>query len=212
MNNPVRVLDDSRLSIADYTESVRLLLNKKELSNEELLEVSKLIDKEPLVLNKLSLEDFSKLSDLGIDLSGYMNQVQANNIRSFLFKYVVQSMTRVSRLVATLEKIEEKYYSSVESKEELYGREAISVITTIQSSIQSSITIMNSLTSNDALMNFMYVEMNQINQSINYDINNNDSPKLGVESRKRLVKLATTLNEALDGEKDGIKESVIDID
>jgi hypothetical protein len=145
---------------------VKALLNVPVVNPGETTKLSTILDQYPTVLNHLSLEEVSKLSILGIDLSRYMTAVHMNNIKVFVIKFASDSMMRVSKLIDLLNRIEERYYNNILENKYIHPKVAADMIDKIQESVTASVNLMMKLTDNETLMNLFIVNMNGLNETI----------------------------------------------
>lgn len=192
-------------------DAVRALLAKSTVGRQDVIQVVEMLDKSPTILNHLALQEISKLSTLGVDLSRYLTTVHMNNIKVFVIKFASDSMMRVSKLISLLNMAEEKYYQSLMSDNRIHPKVAAEMIDRIQESITASVNLMMKLTDNETLMNLLIVNMTEINNTItdNKQQGYQDTKQLlPLESRKKMDKVISSLlmvlNEASNDEQGSI--------
>lgn len=180
---------------------IKSIISKTKVSPDDTVKIVEALDATPILLNHLSLEEISKLSVLGVDLSRYMTAVHINNIKVFVVKFASDSMMRVSKLIALLNKVEEKYYNAALGNTYIHPKVASDMIEKIQESITASVNLMMKLTDNETLMNLFIVNMNTINNEISENRNKgytNTVDILPLESRKKIDKVMTMFLSALN--------------
>ena len=186
-------------------KKIKDLIGKNKVSHDDTNRIVEMLDASPTILNHLSLEEISKLSVLGVDLSRYMTAVHINNIKVFVVKFASDSMMRVSKLITLLNKVEEKYYNLALSNNYIHPKVASDMIEKIQESITASVNLMMKLTDNETLMNLFIVNMNTINAEISENKAKgytNTVDILPLESRKKIDKVVTLLVSALNERQD----------
>lgn len=168
----------------DVIQGIKLLIDKDDLTEDDVSEISTMLVEYPSILNNLSLSQVVKLDNLGIDLSPCIREQSISNMKVFIFKYASDSMKRVSNLIDTLNSIESNFYSRyTEPNRYIDPNLALSLISNIQSSINTSVGLLMKLTDNDVLMNLV-LDIKQINTTINTE----SSDKTNIDTRKVLPK------------------------
>lgn len=201
-------VDEKVLAIVQST------LRQPVVTPEDTHKIIDYLEATPTLLNHLSLSEVSKLSTLGIDLSRYMSAVHINNIKVFVVKFASESMSRISRLIDILNKVEDKYYNLALTNQRLHPDLASDMIDKIQESITSSVNLMMKLTDNETLMNLFIVNMTTINESIteNREKGYTDTKDiLPLESRKKIDSVVSVLSKLLsEKEEDNQASDVVD--
>jgi formylmethanofuran dehydrogenase subunit E-like metal-binding protein len=193
--------------------TAKSLINKSVVSPEDTKYIISILDEYPTTLNHLSLEEVSKLSLLGIDLSRYMSSVHMNNIKVFVVKFASDSMMRVSKLVDILNKVEEKYYLAAMNNQYIHPKVAADMIDKIQESITASVNLMMKLTDNETLMNLFIVNMNNINETIDENKHKGFTSSrdlLPLESRKKIDRAVSLMAKLLEEDSSIDSDNVID--
>ena len=200
-------VDEKVLAIVQST------LRQPAVTPDDTRKIIDYLEATPTLLNHLSLSEVSKLSTLGIDLSRYMSAVHINNIKVFVVKFASESMSRISRLIDILNKVEDKYYNLALTNQRLHPDLASDMIDKIQESITSSVNLMMKLTDNETLMNLFIVNMTTINDSItdNREKGYTDTKDiLPLESRKKIDSVVSMLGKLLAEQEDSPASDFVD--
>jgi len=210
MNNLVNI------SSSKAIKQIRAIVGKVKFGPDDIQAITEMLDQSPMLLNSLSMEELSKISKVGVDISRYLSPVHVNNIKTFVVLYTSDSMSRLARLVKTMERLETKYYDTLLSSQYMNPKTALAMIDQIQTSITASVSLMLKLTESETLMNLFVVNLNNINDEISTNRNlgyTSTTQILSLDSRKKIERMTTLFIDALNAEtptEEVIVENVID--
>lgn len=163
--------------------------NEVDIVDSDIIDID---DLDTVKLNNLTVDDILAMSNAEEIL--YPESVPFENVRNnskiFLIYYAKNQLGRVLKLTSYLEQLEDKLMKS--SEEVTDPRMLINIINTIQNSMNSALSLIDKISTNENYVNLIYNDNRKVINQLGV-INSVQDIPLSRESRKKVRNLAESL-------------------